>query len=153
MFPVPPPPGGVSVAPENATPTSVSFSWNSPVASPNEFDSYRITYNIGDGPILANIFLANVVNQYVLEDLFPATDYNIYLATSSGNGLLRTISEPAIAVATTCKFSLCVTSKSHPVNQACNFSKVFLISEFFTNLPLPQNVLERREIYTEEGKK
>ena len=30
---------------------------------------------------------------------------------------------------------------------------VFLISGFFTNLPLPHNVLERREIATKERKK
>ena len=37
--------------------------------------------------------------------------------------------------------------------QACDFSGFFLISGFFTNLPLLQNVLERREVATQERKK
>ena len=37
--------------------------------------------------------------------------------------------------------------------QACDFSEFFLISGFFTNLPLPQNFLERREVATKERKK
>ncbi len=84
-----------------ATPTTVRFSWNQPLDPTSEFDSYRITHNIGDGPILGEVFVSRLVDQYVLEDLFPATEYNIYVATSSGTGLLRTISEPATAVAST----------------------------------------------------
>ena len=34
------------------------------------------------------------------------------------------------------------------ITQACDFSGFFLISGFFANLPLPQNVLERREVAT-----
>ena len=37
--------------------------------------------------------------------------------------------------------------------QACDFSRVFLISGFFTNLPLPQNFLEIWEVATKERKK
>ena len=36
--------------------------------------------------------------------------------------------------------------------QVCDFSGFFLISGFFTNLPLPRNFLERREVATKERK-
>ena len=37
--------------------------------------------------------------------------------------------------------------------QACDFSGFFRISGYFTNLPLPQNGLERREVASKERKK
>ena len=83
--------------------TFLSFSWNEALED-TDFDSYRITYAIEDGPILDEIYVSSDVDEYTLEDLFPATEYTLYVSTSSGTDLLRTTSEPASVPASTCKY-------------------------------------------------
>ena len=70
----------------------------------SDFDLYRITYNIDDGPVLNEIYVVRSVDSYELEDLFPATEYNIQVATVSGTGDLRAVSQPASLTESTCKY-------------------------------------------------
>ena len=48
---------------------------------------------------------------------------------------------------------MCILQGFVCIKQAYDFSRFFLISGFFTNLPLPKNLLERREVATKERKK